>query len=157
MRRVSVLDIMQPKVVTIGASDRLSTAEDIMRLGGVRHMPVVSMGQLVGVVSERDLLRASPSSFESAAPYGGAGSESRSAIMRRVRIEQVMSRPAIVVPPSAPLSEVALLMVDRKIGCLPVVEVGGRLVGIVTNGDVLEKLAVLAEAEIWAGDAPRGL
>ncbi len=155
MERVSVREIMKRKVVTIGAGDRLSTAEDIMRLGGVRHMPVVNMGQLVGVVSERDLLRASPSSLEDLEPATGNG-EDRRALLSEVRIEQVMSRPAIVVPPDALLPEAAHLMVDRKIGCLPVIDAGGRMVGLVTSGDVLEHLAILADAAAWSGEAPVG-
>ena len=55
-----VRDIMGTQLVTISATDRLSTVEDIMTLGHVRHMPVVQGGKLVGVVSERDLLRAIP-------------------------------------------------------------------------------------------------
>ena len=50
---------MQTKIVTVSVTERLSTVEDIMTLGRVRHMPVVHGGKLVGVVSERDLLRAS--------------------------------------------------------------------------------------------------
>ena len=60
LTRIPVRDVMQTSVVTISASDRLSTVEDIMTLGRVRHMPVVHAGKLVGVVSERDLLRAHP-------------------------------------------------------------------------------------------------
>ena len=54
-----VRDIMSDNIVAIRADDTLSTVEDIMTLGHVRHMPVVSRGKLVGVVSERDLLRVS--------------------------------------------------------------------------------------------------
>ena len=55
--------LMSSRPVTIPAGERLSTVEDIMTLGGVRHMPVVKRGRLVGVVSERDLLRASLSAL----------------------------------------------------------------------------------------------
>ena len=61
--RTRVRDVMRRKIVTISASERLSTVEDIMTLGHVRHMPVVQAGRLVGVVSERDLLRASLSNL----------------------------------------------------------------------------------------------
>jgi len=60
---IRVRDIMQTGVVTISAGDTLSTVEDIMTLGGLRHIPVVRGGTLVGVVSERDLLRASLSNL----------------------------------------------------------------------------------------------
>ena len=82
-----VRDIMETKLVTISASERLSMVEDIMRLGRVRHMPVVQGGKLVGVVSERDLLRASLSVL----------SEHRDAERRMflhvVEISRVMSAP----------------------------------------------------------------
>jgi CBS domain-containing protein len=102
-----VRDIMETKLVTISASERLSMVEDIMRLGRVRHMPVVQGGKLVGVVSERDLLRASLSVL----------SEHRDAERRMflhvVEISRVMSSPPIVVAPDATIREAALLMADR--------------------------------------------
>jgi predicted transcriptional regulator len=129
-----VRDIMETKLVTISASERLSMVEDIMTLGRVRHMPVVQGGDLVGVVSERDLLRASLSEL----------SEHRDAERRMflhvVEISRVMSSPPVVIGPDATIREAALLMADRKIGCLPVVE-GGRLIGIVTETDVLRWVA----------------
>jgi len=129
-----VRDIMETKLVTISASERLSMVEDIMRLGRVRHMPVVQGGKLVGVVSERDLLRASLSVL----------SEHRDAERRMflhvVEISRVMSSPPIVVAPDATIREAALLMADRKIGCLPVVA-GDELLGMITETDVLRWVA----------------
>jgi predicted transcriptional regulator len=132
-----VRDIMETKLVTISASERLSMVEDIMRLGRVRHMPVVQAGKLVGVVSERDLLRASLSVL----------SEHRDAERRMflhvVEISRVMSTPPIVIAPDATIREAALLMADRKIGCLPVVS-GDALLGMVTETDVLRWVAGVA-------------
>src|SRR3990172_4807332 len=105
--RARVHDVMQKTVVTIAVSERLSTVEDIMTLGRVRHMPVVQGGKLVGVVSQRDLLRASLSNLE---------------------IRRVMSAPPITIAPGATVEEAASIMADRKIGCLPVVE-DEKLVG----------------------------
>jgi CBS domain-containing protein len=111
--------------------------EDIMRLGRVRHMPVVQGGKLVGVVSERDLLRASLSVL----------SEHRDAERRMflhvVEISRVMSAPPIVIAPDATIREAAALMADRKIGCLPVVA-GDELLGMVTETDVLRWVAGVA-------------
>jgi CBS domain-containing protein len=129
-----VREIMETKLVTISASERLSMVEDIMTLGRVRHMPVVQGGRLVGVVSERDLLRASLSVL----------SEHRDAERRMflhvVEISRVMSAPPIVIGPDATIREAALLMADRKIGCLPVVE-GDELIGLITETDVLRWVA----------------
>ena len=130
MGSVCVRDIMQEKVVTIGEADSLSTAEDIMRLGGVRHMPVVHGGKLVGVVSERDLLRISLSELNARA------SEERRAFLHVLEVGRAMSTPPVVVDPSATIEEAARLLAEHKIGCLPVVE-GEDLVGLLTGTDVL--------------------
>jgi CBS domain-containing protein len=129
-----VRDIMQTGIVTISAGDTLSTVEDIMTLGGVRHMPVVRGGVLVGVVSERDLLRASLSNLT------GFGHEERRAFLQVVEITRVMSTPPIVISPAAEIRQAALLMAENAIGCLPVVE-AGKMVGLVTETDVLRYIA----------------
>jgi len=129
-----VRDLMQEKIVTIGASDRLSTVEDIMTLGRVRHMPVVQGGRLVGVVSERDLLRASLSNLT------GFDSEERRAFLNGVEIVRVMSSPPVVIDADASVKEAALAMAERRIGCLPVMD-GGILVGLLTEGDLLRYFA----------------
>jgi CBS domain-containing protein len=129
-----VRDIMETKLVTISASERLSMVEDIMTLGRVRHMPVVQGGRLVGVVSERDLLRASLSVLSE------HRDAERRAFLHVVEISRVMSTPPIVIGPDATIEQAALLMADKKIGCLPVVA-GEELVGMVTETDVLRWVA----------------
>ena len=121
---------MQEKLVTISASDSLSTVEDIMRLGGVRHLPVVHGGKLVGVVSERDLLSVSLSNLNE------SGSEERRAFLHALEIGRAMSAPPIVIDPFATVEKAALLLAEHRIGCLPVVD-GDDLVGMVTATDVL--------------------
>ena len=131
---IPVRDVMQKNIVTISASDRLSTVEDIMTLGRVRHMPVVHAGKLVGVVSERDLLRASLSNLS------GHRYDERRAFLHVVEIARVMSTPPIVVTPGATVNEAAHIMAEKKIGCLPVVE-GDELVGMITETDILHLVA----------------
>ena len=125
---------MAEKIVTISADDSLSTVEDIMTLGRVRHMPVVRGGTLVGVVSQRDLLRASLSNLTE------FGSEQRRAFLQVVEINRVMSSPPIVIGPDATPEEAARVMADKKIGCLPVLE-GQMLVGMLTETDLLRYFA----------------
>lgn len=128
---------MGRQLVTISAGDRLSTVEDIMTLGHVRHMPVVQAGQLVGVVSERDLLRASLSVLSE------HRDEERRAFMHMVEIERVMSTPPIVVEPDATIEEAALIMAESRIGCLPVLD-GDQLLGLITETDILRWVAGFA-------------
>lgn len=137
MGETRVRDIMSEQIVTISSDDTLSTVEDIMTLGGVRHMPVVRGGALVGVVSERDLLRASLSNLTA------FGTEQRRAFLHAVEIKRVMSAPPVVIHPDATVEEAALVMAERKIGCLPVVE-GPRLLGMLTETDVLRYFAGVA-------------
>ena len=125
-----VRDIMQTKIVTVSVTERLSTVEDIMTLGQVRHMPVVHGGKLAGVLSHRDLLRASLSEL------GSFGSETRRAFLHAIEIAHVMSAPPITIGPEASVQLAARLMADHRIGCLPVVE-GEELAGLVTETDVL--------------------
>jgi CBS domain-containing protein len=141
---------MQEKVVTISAGERLSTVQDIMTLGRVRHMPVVHGGKLVGVVSERDLLRASLSSLTSFAD------DERRAFLHVVEIGRVMASPPIVIGPDAPVEEAALVMAERKIGCLPVLD-GDLLLGMITETDLLRYFAgVWAAARATAEHAGPG-
>ena len=137
--------IMQRKIVTISAGESLSTVEDIMRLGRVRHMPVVSGGKLVGVVSERDLLRSSLSSLSS------HRNDVRKAFLYAVEIGRVMSQPPIVIDPDASIKQAACTMAEAKIGCLPVVE-DDELIGIVTETDVLRWVA--ADGEDLRSESP---
>jgi len=130
MENAPVRDIMREKIVTISADDSLSTAEDIMRLGGVRHMPVVRGGKLVGVVSQRDLLRISMSALNASA------SQERRAFLHALNVGRAMSSPPVVIEPFAPVDKAARLLAEHKIGCLPVVE-GDELLGLVTATDVL--------------------
>ncbi len=130
MQRVQ--DIMSRRVVAIGDMDRLSTVKDIMMLGDVRHMPVVSAGYLVGVVSETDLCVASLS-----VPEDLRRRPRLSEDLDNLSIRQIMSAPAIVVGEMASIREAADMMAREQIGCLPVVNEAGGLEGLVTETDVL--------------------
>jgi acetoin utilization protein AcuB len=127
-------EVMQPKIVTISVDESLSTVEDIMRLGGVRHLLVGRGGKLVGVVSQTDLLRLSLSTLNS------EGDDYRRAFLQALDVSQAMSSPPITIEAFATMEKVAMLMAQHKIGCLPVVD-GDDLVGMVTITDVLSHFA----------------
>ena len=131
---MKVAEIMKEKVVTISADDTLRIVGEIMELGHVRHLPVVRRGELVGVVSQRDLLRASLSNVM------GLPSDEQSRFLEGVQIAEVMSAPPVSIAPEASVQEAAGLMAKRKIGCLPVVS-GQKLLGIVTETDLLSYFA----------------
>jgi acetoin utilization protein AcuB len=131
MGPVTIRDIMKTRVVTIPADDSLWVVQEIMEFGDTRHLPVVRLGELVGVVSERDLLRASLSNVM------GLPAEEQKIFLEGVKISEVMSSPPIFIEKDESVQKAARTLAERKIGCLPVVE-GGKLIGIVTETDVLE-------------------
>ena len=127
---MKVKDIMVKEVATLDIEDELSLANDIMRLGRIRHLPVVARDQVVGIVSERDLFR---SSLAQALGYGNKDSRE---VMRTLRIKDVMVKNVITVPPDMELKDAVAIMVERKIGCLPVVQ-DDKLQGLITETDIL--------------------
>jgi len=129
-RAMTVDELMSVKVATLGQGDTLDIADGIMCMGRIRHLPVLDAGSVVGVVSQRDLFRAA---LGAALAFGIRRPQE---LMRSLEIRDVMSTPAVTVEPGALVQQAARTMAEKKIGCLPVVE-GGRLVGILTENDVL--------------------
>jgi CBS domain-containing membrane protein len=127
---MKVRDVMTHEVATLDRNDELSMAEDLMRLGRIRHLPVIDeeTGEIAGLVSERDLFRGA---LSRALGYGEAA-ERR--IAKTIRVKEVMTTDVVTAEADTSLAEAAKLMLKRKIGCLPVVE-RGKLIGIVTEGD----------------------
>lgn len=126
-----VSDIMRTKVETLDADDKLSLANDIMNIGEIRHLPVVKKGRLIGIVSQRDILKASLSTIFK------YKEEERDTFLSSVVISEIMTREVVTVAPDATMAEAAELMADHKLGCLPVVEGRDKLVGIITETDIL--------------------
>ena len=145
LRERPVSEIMQREVATLREADQLTVADDIMRLGRVRHMPVLAGEKLVGVVSNRDLLAAS---LTSALEFGA---RERRAFLRSVEVREVMTKDVVSIGPDMPIAKAARILLERRIGCLPVVK-EEQLVGLVTETDLL-RAAYLddEEVEIVAG------
>ncbi len=121
---------------TLKRNDKLTLADDIMRLGRVRHLPVLDDdGQLlVGIVTQRDLFR------DALAQALGYGRDAQRKILDTLAVKDVMATEVVTIRPDASLAYAARLLTERKIGCLPVVE-NGRLVGILTEGDFVALIA----------------
>lgn len=125
--------VMTRKLQTLEISDDLDLADMIMRLEGIRHLPVLDAGRLVGVISHRDVLRAQVSSL------ADVDAETRRELSLRVKVRELLQGPAVTIHPGASLLEAAELMRERRIGSLPVVE-SEELVGILTETDLLQVL-----------------
>jgi CBS domain-containing membrane protein len=132
-----VRDVMTRDVVTLDRNEKLSVADDVMRLGRIRHLPVVDAdGNLEGIVSQRDLFH---SGLLRALGYG---LHAKQQAMDLLVLKEAMKTDVATVTPDAPLTQAATIMIERKIGCLVVVE-DRKIVGILTESDFV-KLAIKA-------------
>jgi CBS domain-containing membrane protein len=131
-----VRDIMIDEVTTLKRNDQLTLADDIMRLGRIRHLPVLDDDgkQLVGIVSQRDLFRGA------LAQALGYGAHAQRKMLETLLVKEVMTIDLITTTPDTPLVEAARILMERKIGCLPVVA-DGRLAGILTEADFVALVA----------------
>jgi CBS domain-containing membrane protein len=136
MKKLKVSDVMTADPTTLKRNDKLTLADDIMRLGRVRHLPVLDDdGQLlVGIVTQRDLFR------DALAQALGYGKHAQRKLLDSLAVKDVMTTDVVTVRPDASLEYAARVLTERKIGCLPVVE-NGRLVGILTEGDFVALIA----------------
>ncbi|HEY9157958.1 CBS domain-containing protein [Candidatus Binatus sp.] len=136
MKDLKVRDVMSADPTTLKRNDQLTLADDIMRLGRIRHLPVVDDDdqRLVGIVSQRDLFR------DALAQALGYGKHAQRKILETLSVKDVMTTDVVTAGPDMHLIEAARLLTERKIGCLPVVE-NGRLVGILTEGDFVALIA----------------
>lgn len=129
---MKVKDIMRTNVVSLRIADTLGVAEDIMNMGRIRHLPVVDEeNRVVGIVSQRDLFRATISSVL------GFDRSKEHEWMGRIKVQDVMTKQVTLVDPEAGMSEAVDKFVTDKIGCLPVVNEQGTLVGLLTETDCL--------------------
>jgi acetoin utilization protein AcuB len=127
-----VRERMSTKPVTITADVPITEALRVMRQNQVRRLPVLDPeNRLIGIVSEKDLLYASPSPATSLSIY------EMHYLLSNLKVQELMTTDVITVTPDIPLEEAARIMADNKIGGLPVIE-GDKLVGIVTETDIFK-------------------
>jgi acetoin utilization protein AcuB len=118
---------MTSQPITIGRKESLATAHHMMRANGVRHLPVLEHGELVGIVTQRDLLF-----LETI----------RGVDLDADTVEDAMSTDAYSVPPEAPIAQVAKHMARKRYGCAVVIE-RGRVAGVFTATDALRFIAAM--------------
>ncbi|MBU0496310.1 MAG: CBS and ACT domain-containing protein [Chloroflexi bacterium] len=136
-----VKDRMTPKPTTITPDTTFPEAFRLMREKRVRHLPVVDEeGKLVGVVARTDLLHASPSAATTFSVF------EVNYLLANLHVREVMSSPPITVSEDDPLEEAAQVMVEKKIGCLPVMR-DGMLVGVITETDIFETFVEILGGE----------
>jgi len=126
---------MSREVRTVTRNDQLGVADKLMKDERIRHLPVIDeSGDVCAVVSQRDLFRGA---LLRALGYGSRAEET---MLRQVVVKEAMSGELFTTTPDTPVAEAAHMMIERRIGCLPVLD-GGRLVGIVTEADFVRLIA----------------
>lgn len=128
-----VAEIMTTDVVAIQPQNSIAVAIRLMRQGQLRRLPVVEDGALVGIVTSGDLRRITGLASILKDP------SQDNFLWHHIPVANVMTRDPISLSPDTPISEAARLLVEHKIGGLPVVD-HGSLVGIITTSDLLETL-----------------
>ena len=139
VRALSVGDFMTRELVTLKETDDLALAEQMLRLGGIRHLPVVRERKLVGILTHRDLLRSA------------ATRPARSTLAG-----EVMTRDPVAVRPATSLAHAARSMLQHKFGCLPVCDGDGTLLGIITESDFVRFAADMMQDLDLVAEAVRG-
>jgi len=130
---------MKSPVITIRSDMPVLDALNLMRQEHIRRTPVVKNGKLVGIVSEKDLLNASPSPATSLSIY------EMNYLLSKILVKDVMKKNVLTVTEDTPIEEAARIMADNKIGSMPVLR-NGRIVGIITETDLFKLLLELMGA-----------
>ena len=142
----TVADAMTTRLVTVSEDDVIENIDDAMHRLRVRHLPVVDRrGKLVGLLSHPDLLHAA-SSFLS------DRESDRNALINQVPVGRIMHHDVLTVQATDLLIDAGKLMWDAKIGCLPVVDSEGTLVGIITQADFIAIAVELLGGQIKKSD-----
>ena len=136
---MQVREIMSTNIEVVDRNDNLQTVEERMATKHLRHLPVLEQGEIVGLVTQRDLFKAAQSS---AMRYG---EKAQQAYLRSVRVKEIMTYPVVTIPPDTSIAAAADMMITKGIGCLPVVE-NQQLIGMVTKTDLLRCLRTLEES-----------
>jgi CBS-domain-containing membrane protein len=120
----TVSELMTRELVTLKETQNLAIADELLRLNRIRHLPVVRQGKLVGLITHRDLLKAT-------------GLKCPDPAKQPLWAADMMNRDVRTVGPDTPLREAVSIMLKNKFGCLPVVTEDGSLAGILTEADLV--------------------
>lgn len=121
---------MRTSLITLTKDATLARARELLHTHRIRHLPVVEGDRLLGILTDRDIRQASPSSAAGISP------DRTAAFLAQIPVSEAMVKDVRTVSPYTTIEEAARLMIEHKIGCLPVTE-SDRLVGIITETDIL--------------------
>ena len=140
-----VNEIMTRTVVTVELDDALDVVKDIFDAGRFHHLLVLDDNVLVGVLSDRDLLRAvSPNLDTSRCTYWDLAT-------LRKPVHSIMTRKPVTISPNAQVSDAVRIINQNTFSCLPVVDDSGKVLGILTWRDILKNLEGICEGTCSLG------
>lgn len=128
---------MSKKVVTIDADDAMQDATRLLKEHGIRMLPVMKKNKLVGIVTDRDLKKASASDATTLEIH------ELLYLLSKIKIKEIMTKDPISVPPDYTVEETAQVLLDAKISGAPVVDHNGHVVGVITQTDLFRVLISL--------------
>ena len=128
-----VSDWMTRKVITVSPDDSIAEAAKMTKEKGIKHLPVVQGEKLKGILSDRDIKEYVPSKATSLDVF------ELHYLLAKTKVKEIMKTHVYTTTPDAPVEEAAMLMLDKKIGCLPVLE-DNKLVGIISDRDIFQVL-----------------
>jgi len=132
-----VANWMSKNIITIDENDSMQDAMKLLKAHDIRMLPVMKKGKLVGIVTDRDLKRASASDATSLEIH------ELLYLLTRVKVKDIMTKKVITVPPDFTVEETALVFQKNKISGAPVVDSKGKLVGTITQTDLFRVLISL--------------
>ena len=134
LENVLVKEWMSSPVVTVEPETTISKAHQLMKEKGIRRLPVVEKGRLVGMITIGDIREASPSDATTLSIW------ELNYLWAQLTVEKVMSRQVLTAMADSSLIDAAQVMLENKVSGLPVMDSGDKLVGILTESDVFRML-----------------
>ena len=128
---------MSQNVITVDVSNSMVDATKKLKDNDIRMLPVIKKGKLVGIVTDRDLKRASASDVNTLEIH------ELLYLLSKIKVERIMTKDPITVPPDFTVEETAEVLLENKISGVPVVDDQGRVVGIITQADLFKVLISL--------------
>jgi acetoin utilization protein AcuB len=128
---------MNPKVITVDADDSMLDATKLLKEHNIRHLPVLEKGKLVGVITDRDLKRASPSDATALEAH------ELLYLIANIKVREIMTKNPITVPYNYTIEEAAAILLQARISGMPVVDKDGDVIGTITQTDLFKVLISL--------------
>lgn len=129
---------MSKEVVTVDANDSMQNAIYILQEQNIKKLPVMEKGQIVGIITDRDLKKASPSDATTLDMH------ELLFLISKIKVKDLMTKPVYTVPPDYTVEEAAAILLEKRISGLPVIDKNNRLIGIITRSDLFRVIISLS-------------